>query len=53
MSIRFAAIGFDHPLPFGVQLLNDLVTREETAITQAHTFTVSELALQAQAMANG
>ena len=43
----------DHPLPFGVQLLNDLVTREETAITQAHTFTVSELALQAQAMANG
>ncbi len=39
------------PLPFGPQLLNDLVTREETAITQAHTFIVSELALQAQAMA--
>lgn len=41
----------DQPLPFGSQLVHDLVTREETAIAQAHTFTVSELALQAQLMA--
>ncbi len=43
----------NHPLPFGPRLLHDIVTREETAITQEHTFTVSELALRAQAMANG
>jgi predicted dehydrogenase len=43
----------DHPLPFGPQLVHDLVTREETAVAQTHTFTVSELALQAQQMADG
>jgi predicted dehydrogenase len=42
----------EQPLPFGSQLVQDLTTREETAVTQAHTFTVSELALQAQLMAN-
>lgn len=42
----------DHPLPFGAQLVHDLITREETAVTQAHTFTVSELALQAQHLAH-
>jgi hypothetical protein len=42
----------DYPLPFGSQLVHDLVTREETAITQEHTFTVSELALRAQHKAN-
>jgi predicted dehydrogenase len=41
-----------HPQPFGPQLVHDLVTREETAVTQEHTFTVSELALQAQQMAD-
>lgn len=41
----------DQPLPFGPQLVHDLVTREETAVTQGHTFTVCELALQAQLMA--
>jgi predicted dehydrogenase len=40
------------PLPFGEQLLHDLATREETAVSQDHTFTVSELALKAQAQAN-
>jgi predicted dehydrogenase len=40
-----------HPLPFGEQFVHDLETREETAVSQAHTFTVSELALQAQMMA--
>lgn len=41
-----------HPLPFGSQFVHDLITREETAISQAHTFLASELALQAQALAN-
>lgn len=39
-------------IPFGSQLVHDLLTREETAISQTHTFTVSELALQAQLMAD-
>jgi hypothetical protein len=42
----------EHPQPFGPQLVHDLVTREETAVTQEHTFTVSELALRAQQMAD-
>jgi predicted dehydrogenase len=42
----------NYPLPFGSQLVHDLQTREETAVTQTHTFTVSELALQAQQLAN-
>jgi predicted dehydrogenase len=41
----------DVELPFGPQLLNDIRNRTESAMTQAHTFLASELALQAQAMA--
>ena len=39
------------PLPFASQLLADLVDRTETAVSQAHVFHASELALQAQALA--
>jgi predicted dehydrogenase len=38
-------------LPFGPQLLADVRNRTETAMTQAHAFLASELALRAQAMA--
>ncbi len=38
----------NQPLPFGAQWISDLLDGTETAVTQAHTFTVSELALQAQ-----
>jgi predicted dehydrogenase len=38
-------------LPFGRQLLNDVRNRTETAMTQAHAFLASELALRAQAQA--
>jgi predicted dehydrogenase len=38
-------------LPLGRQLLHDIVTREETAMTQAHCFAACELALTAQARA--
>ena len=38
----------DQPLPFGAQLVGDLEAGTETAVTQAHTFTVCEVALQAQ-----
>jgi hypothetical protein len=41
----------DVTLPFGTQFLNDVRDRTETAITQAHCFLASELALRAQAMA--
>ncbi|MCI0395242.1 MAG: Gfo/Idh/MocA family oxidoreductase [Chloroflexi bacterium] len=41
----------DHPLPFGEQFVHDLTHRTETAVSQAHTFTVSELALRAQSQA--
>lgn len=36
------------PLPFGTQFIHDLQERTETAVTQTHTYTVSELALRAQ-----
>jgi predicted dehydrogenase len=39
------------PLPFGAQFVYDIQHRTETAMSQAHTFTVSELALQAQSQA--
>ncbi len=42
-----------HALPFAAHFLDDVATRSETAVTQAHTFTVSELALRAQAVARG
>jgi predicted dehydrogenase len=38
-------------LPFGRQFLDDVRQRTQTAMTQAHTFVASELALRAQAMA--
>ncbi|MFN8531812.1 MAG: Gfo/Idh/MocA family oxidoreductase [Anaerolineae bacterium] len=38
-------------LPFARQLINDVLNRTETAMTQAHCFTVSELALIAQSRA--
>jgi predicted dehydrogenase len=38
-------------LPFGPQFLDDIRNRTETAMTQAHTFLASELALRAQAQA--
>lgn len=38
-------------LPFGEQLVNDIVNRTETAIPQEHCFLATELALQSQAVA--
>src|SRR6266849_1787938 len=38
-------------LPFGRKLLNDVRERTETAMTQAHSFLASELALRAQVAA--
>lgn len=39
-------------LPYGRQLVSDIVNRSETAMPQAHCFLVSELTLQAQAQAH-
>jgi len=39
------------PLTFGEQLVNDVVNRTETAMSQAHCFLATELALQAQKQA--
>lgn len=39
------------PLPYGAQLVYDIQHRTETAMTQAHCFLASELALKAQAQA--
>lgn len=41
----------NEPLPFGEQLVNDIVNRTETAMTQEHCFLATELALKAQAQA--
>ncbi|MCE0504110.1 Gfo/Idh/MocA family oxidoreductase [Roseivivax sp. GX 12232] len=41
----------DAGLPYFPRLIDDIRTRGETAMPQAHAFTVMELALQAQAMA--
>ena len=38
----------DTPLPYGQQLVNDIVNRTETAMTQEHCFLATELALKAQ-----
>jgi predicted dehydrogenase len=38
--------------PFGRQLVDDVLDRTETAMTQAHCFLVTELALTAQATAD-
>ena len=39
------------PLPYGARLIADIRNRTETAMSQAHCFKASELALKAQAMA--
>lgn len=36
------------PLPFGQQLVDDILNRTETAMPQAHCFLATELALLAQ-----
>jgi predicted dehydrogenase len=41
----------DQPLPYGEQLVNDIVNRTETAMSQAHCFLATELVLTAQAQA--
>jgi predicted dehydrogenase len=41
----------DVDLPYGRQLIHDIMNRTETAMPQAHCFLASELALQAQAQA--
>jgi predicted dehydrogenase len=41
----------DTPLPFGPRFVADVRNRTETAMTQAHCFLATELALQAQAQA--
>lgn len=40
------------PAPYGTQLVDDVLNRTETAMTQAHCFLATELALKAQATAN-
>lgn len=39
------------PLPYGGQLVNDVLNRTETAMTQEHCFLATELALKAQKQA--
>ncbi|MGH9832461.1 MAG: Gfo/Idh/MocA family protein [Blastocatellia bacterium] len=39
------------PLPYGEQLVNDVVNRTETAMSQTHCFLATELALRAQKQA--
>ncbi|HKX32864.1 MAG TPA: Gfo/Idh/MocA family oxidoreductase [Blastocatellia bacterium] len=39
------------PLPYGEQLVNDILNRTETAMSQTHCFLATELALKAQAQA--
>jgi hypothetical protein len=39
------------PLPYGEQLVADVLNRTETAMPQAHCFLATELILQAQARA--
>jgi predicted dehydrogenase len=41
----------DVPLPYGEQLVSDVLNRTETAMSQAHCFLATELMLQAQAKA--
>ena len=41
----------NEPLPYGEQLVNDILNRTETAMPQAHCFLAMELALQAQQVA--
>ena len=41
----------DVPLPYGEQLVNDVLNRTETAMTQKHCFLATELALKGQKQA--
>ena len=41
----------DAPLPYGPQLVDDVLNRTETAMPQAHCFRAMELALVAQKQA--
>jgi hypothetical protein len=41
----------DVPLPYGAQLVSDVVNRTETAMPQAHCFLATELVLKAQKQA--
>jgi predicted dehydrogenase len=41
----------DQPLPFGEQLVNDVLNRTETAMSQEHCFLATEIALKAQKQA--
>jgi predicted dehydrogenase len=41
----------DVPLPYGPQLVSDVLNRTETAMSQAHCFLATELVLKAQAQA--
>jgi predicted dehydrogenase len=43
----------DVALPYGRQLVDDVLNRTETAMTQAHAFLATEIALQAQKQAQG
>ena len=43
----------DEPLPYFPRLVADVLDRSETAVPQAHTFTVTELAIRAQLKAEG
>ena len=38
----------DQPLPYGRQLVDDVLNRTETAMSQTHCFLATELALKAQ-----
>jgi hypothetical protein len=38
----------EEALPYGTQLINDILNRTETAMTQDHCFLATELALKAQ-----
>jgi hypothetical protein len=40
------------PLPYGQQLVDDVVNRTETAMPQAHCFLATELMLEAQKRAH-
>ena len=42
----------NQPLPYGEELVSDVVNRTETAMPQAHCFLATELALKAQQQAN-
>lgn len=42
----------DVELPYGSQLVSDVINRTETAMSQAHCFLASELALKAEAQAH-